>query len=97
MAKQFSGRRPFEVIKAACLKNGWGWDQSRYDDGSDYVTFGFQCGSKRITVIYNSFNGRFIVKHGKKMVTEESTEMDGTRWYDELLDFIYIPTASKAA
>lgn len=94
MSMTFQGIRTLSQIKRDCLKNGWGWDQSRHDSGSDYVTFGFQSGNKKLTVVYNTFNGRFIVKDGRKMVTEENSEMDKVRWYSELLNFIYITEAA---
>lgn len=97
MAKQYSGVRPLHRIEMECYKNGWDFDRSRYDAGSDYVTFEFRHGKKKVVVVYSSFNGKFIVKQGKKMITESSTDMDGTPWYDALLDFIYLPLAAKKA
>lgn len=96
MAKTFDRNRPREEIKAACEERGWEWDQSRFDAGSDYITFGFQSGRKKVRVIYSSFNGKFIVKQGRDFITEASTGMDGTKWYDDLLDFIYLPSAAAA-
>lgn len=94
--KKYSGKRTLEQLKADCLKNGWGWSQEKYDQGSDYVTFGFRHDTKKITVIYNTFNGTFIVAQGKKMITECSTEMDAVPWYAALLDFIYTPATVEA-
>jgi hypothetical protein len=87
IAKQYSRHRPFEEIKAAVIANGWLWEQSKFDKGSDFVTFGHD----DHVIVYNTFNGRFITKHNGVIVTEESTEYDSEDWYKSILDFIYIP------
>jgi len=98
MPKTFSGNRPLKEIKKAVLAKGWYWNQEKHDGGSDYVTFGFTHGKKTVEVVYNTFNGRFIVDAGKgKLVTESDSHMDSTLWYSALLDFIYLPAAKKAA
>lgn len=90
--KRFKGNKPMKEIKAAVLKHGWPWSQAKFDQGSDYVTFGF-IGADKVPreVVYNTFNGTFIVKGDGDvgLITERSTEMDGTPWYDALLLFIY--------
>ncbi len=78
MAKQFSGLKPLWRIEAKCGLKGWRFDKSKHDAGSDWVTFEFKHGRKTFVVVYSSFNGKFIIKQGKKLITESSTEMDGT-------------------
>jgi len=98
--KTFTGTKPLKKIKAAVKKNHWPWDQKKFDAGSDWLTFGFiGSDSKCREVVFCSFNGKFIVKgdDGKSLLTESSSEMDGTPWYDELLDFIYTSEPEKAA
>lgn len=80
-------------IKAAVKKKGWAWYQGKYDNGSDYVTFQFDTRE----VVYNTVSGRFIVEEGGDYITEGSTHMDGVKWYDDLLDFIYTPLTEKVA
>jgi hypothetical protein len=94
--KTFNGVRPSQEIKASCLSNGWHWNQSAYDNGSDYVSFEFRSGRKRVDVLYNTASGRFIVKDQGVLVTEDSTKMEGVKWYAALLDFIYFPKAVAA-
>lgn len=95
--KKFGGNRSLAVIKKAVKQNGWKWDQQSYDQGGDWVNFQFQ--DRHVT--YNTFNGRFMVQHkvaGEntgKTITETSTDMEGTQWYDDLLDFIYLPAMAK--
>lgn len=93
--KTFAGNRSFEEIRRAVIKKGWFWDQSRYDGGSDYVTFGFRSGREDILVVYSLFSGKFIVRHNGKIITERSTEMDSVKWYADLLDFVYLPKTEK--
>lgn len=95
--KRYKGHKPLDEIKAAVEKNKWFWDQEKFDDGSDYVTFGFNHGKKKLTVVYNTFNGTFIIKDGKSYITERDTKFDNVRWYVALLDFIYVPAELKKA
>lgn len=98
MSSAYSGKRKLADIKKACLRKGWLWDQSKYDNtGSDYVTFGFQFRRLKLIVLYNTVNGRFIVDFKNRMITEESVDLDTVDWYKALLDFIYIPAQKKAA
>ena len=88
--KKFKGNRPLDEIKKAVLAKGWPWDQAKYDDGGDYLTFGFVHEREHVLVVYNTFNGTFIGRpNNGEMFTERDTHMDGTPWYDALLDFIY--------
>lgn len=88
---KFTGKRTLATIKRACKKHGFAWDESKYKSGSDWVTFAFEEGNE---VIYNSCNGKFIVQTKNGIVTEESVEMEKTRWYSALLNFLYIPDAA---
>ncbi len=90
IVKQYSRHRPFEEIKAAVKAHGWYWDQSRHDNGDDYVYFAHQ----EHRIAFNTFNGKFLTEHDGKLVTEESTEYDNEDWYKSILDFIYIPVES---
>lgn len=93
MAQKFAGNRPLKIIERDVKKAGGEWDDSRHDVGSDYVTFTFR---DRV-VVFNTFNGKFIVKEGDDIITEESTHMDGVDWYDALLALIYEPLKAKVA
>lgn len=87
--KQFKGNKPLAVIKRDVEANGWPWDQSKYDQGGDWVTFGFMFDKKPYDVLYNTFNGKFMVRIGEDIITESDDHLDGTGWYDFLLSFIY--------
>lgn len=89
----FSGKRTMKELKKLVINAGGGWDQSRYDnEGSDYVTFTF----RGKVVVYNTFNGRFIVKIRDKYVTEESVEFEKYKWYVDLLNMIFLPLKEAA-
>ena len=89
--KKYGGVRPMDEIKKAVKKNGWPWNQKRYDQGSDWLAFGFQFKGQRFDVAFRPFGGKFIIDTPKGMVTEASTEYDDTDWYAALMDFIYLP------
>lgn len=72
-------------------------ERSGYDEGlDDLVAFrdGVIAGSFVWTVLVNPLTGHFVCsKNGtetkKEWITEESDQMQGTPWYDELLGMIY--------
>jgi len=84
--KKYSGNRSRDEIKKRVLAAGGTWDQSAYDRGSDFTRITY----KGREILLGVF-GRFIIKEGKKYITESSKDMDGTPWYDELLELLYIP------
>lgn len=96
--KMYKGNKPLEDIQKQVEANGWPWNQEKYDQGGDWITFGFVHNDERFEIVLNSFNGKFMVQiddgvgkeHGR-IVTESDDDMDGVPWYDALLDFIYLP------
>ncbi len=91
VTKTYSGNRPLEDIKRDVLKAKGYWHDLNFKGGGDYVSFGY----KGRNIAYNPLNGTFIVRAEAKtekfngLVTERSIEMDGTPWYDELLNLLY--------
>lgn len=91
--KKFTGKRKLFDIKAKVLGLNGSWFQEKFDQGSDHITFILPKfhGRVNLQVIYNTLNGRFIVPLGDGVdATESSTELDGTKWYDKLLELVYI-------
>ena len=86
MSKEYTGNKTQEEIQAK-VKN---WDQTGWDRGEDWINFDFtsQAGD-RYPVLYNGFNGTFLIDIGGDTITECSTELDEERWYIELLDILY--------
>lgn len=93
--KKFDSHRPMKDLKAKVIALKGTWNQEKFDkEGSDYISFlipDFH-GQKDLDVMVNTFNGRFMTKVGDKLVTELDVELEGQKWYDELLDLVYIAT-----
>jgi len=94
---KYSGTKPLADIVFRCQRKNWKVDMTKYNAGSDWLTFEFLGGGQYLNVIFSPWNGKFIVADpaipkGKKekLVTEESTDYDNVQWYRELLDFIYV-------
>lgn len=94
--KKFAGNRPLSSIKRRVKKNGWYWNDDEFRSGGDWVSFQFVSHGHDVQVLYNGFNGRFLIRFGGSLLSETSTEMDGVDWYDALLDFIYVPRRKTA-
>ena len=88
--KMYSGVKSMVAIKRAVIKNGWPWNQQAYDNGSDWVSFGFVHDEQRYEVMFRPFGGLFMTRDADGIpVTERSTERDQEPWYIALMDFIY--------
>jgi hypothetical protein len=86
--KTFKRSLTLDELKAKCIENDLGIDTSGYERGSDFVVFQFQYGSTSFIVLYNTFNGNFIVTHRGKRYTEQFGA-DDKPWYAALLNFLY--------
>lgn len=87
--KTFDGNREFDEIKSTISVTNW--DQTKYDEGSDWVSFDFTAkdGTEK-HVLYSGWNGKFLIREDNgEMVTECSDEYDDVPWYSELLNTIY--------
>jgi hypothetical protein len=100
--KKFASNRPLGAIRSGVLRKGEGayWNDEKFKAGGDYVSFGYPLvGAKAkpygLDVAYNTFNGTFIVRgedaKGKEVFWTERSKLDGTKWYDDLLELIYVP------
>lgn len=87
--RKFAGNKPLAEIKAAVKANGGHWDQSRFDNGSDYVTFSMK--PAQPLIVYNTFNGTFITKDDDEAMVTGESPYDGVPWFDAILDFLYVP------
>lgn len=93
---EYAGNRELFLIKRRVAKLGGWWNSEKYDkEGSDWQTFQFIHADKTIDVLLG-LNGRFIIRDGDKMVTEESVEYDDVPWYLALLDLLYIRRSEAA-
>lgn len=90
--RKFAGNKPLAEIKKAVESNGGFWDQSRFEKGSDYVTFAMKKDQPRI--VYNTFNGTFITQDDDGATVTGESPYDGVPWFDEILNFIYTEQVS---
>ncbi|WP_157831916.1 hypothetical protein [Thalassospira marina] len=98
MMKKFKGYLNHTQVLAACTKAGFEVDTSRYDDGGDWITIFGRFADEHMFITYSSWNGKFIGKSPDgSFFNESSEELEGTDWYDAILDFLYIPEEDKAA
>ncbi len=96
--KMFKGHLNHKQILAACAKAGFDVDTSRYDDGGDWITIFGKFADTDIRIIYSSWNGKFIGKSPEGAVFSEASErLEGTDWYDAIMDFLYIAADEQAA
>lgn len=86
--KTFKRHVTHDELRRLCRRKGWTLDTSRYDAGSDWVTFGWYFEGELIPDVYSSWNGRFLVRRGNDIFSQYSTA-DGTPWFDALLSTLY--------
>lgn len=94
--KKFGGNKSTDEIIKAVKANGWNIATAKYGAGGDWITFEFHFNDEIYTVVYNAFNGRFMVKIDDDIITESRSEFDDVPWYSALLDFIYLPEKEGA-
>jgi len=85
--KTYQRKRTLEEFKAICKKNGWTFDDSQLDSGSDHVSFTFKVGRTTGTALWSTVNGRFFgkIKSGVRFSSDD-TFCEGTKWFQALLD-----------
>ncbi len=86
--------RSVEEIKKLVEEKFW-WINTELHDtkGHDHIVIGWYNGHHKYgKVLYNTFNGNFVVydKKNNVVATHLSDELDNEAWYRELLDLFYI-------
>lgn len=97
--KKFAGHKTVDQIREQCLAQGVTLDTRLYDSGSsDYIKLTSTDGKTSAEVLYSSFNGRFFGQFtpGREFNSDDAS-LDGTPWFDALLEFFYIRKADTAA
>lgn len=98
--KQFNGPRPRNEITKNLKKYGFFLDTTRYDGGSDYLDYnlGHILGQPVMLLMVSPWNGCFIaIDFHKVILATERSDLDGTPWYDAILEAIYLPLPEKNA
>jgi hypothetical protein len=94
---KFKRHRTLAEIGPVALAKGLWVDSSRHDDeGSDWVSIGWVIHGEFLVLVYSVFNGRFIIEYDGAFYTEES-QMDDCDWYQEILEFLYVPHDQEVA
>lgn len=96
--KQFKGIRKLGEIERLAKERGYTVDESAFDKGADYIVVGFHVkadnGEKLLTtakVFYPS--GVFFLhdEHGHYFGSSNDENLDGAKWFDDLMDLLYLP------
>jgi hypothetical protein len=95
--KKFKGSKPVDQIKREAKEQGWKVDMRDFNKGGDW--FWLRDMNNRATqVCVNSCNGHFEIykpSSERPIATHLSQELDGTDWYDEILNLLYIPVEQQ--
>ena len=84
--KKFKGNRSLDQIIVRCAAKGWLIDQTRFNQGGDYVCVFPKIDGVEQMVLFNTVTGRFL---GDGWNSDHN--LDGQFWFDELLDLFYEP------
>jgi hypothetical protein len=84
--KQFTGQRTLEESKEKMSEFGWEYYESNFQNRmvKQFSDIGV------VDVCIRSF-GKFFAYNDSNVClgSERSSELDGTEWYDEILDILY--------
>lgn len=84
--KTFARHKSVDEILGQCSAGGIPIDISKYvKDGHDHIVVG----AEPAVVFYNTFNGRFFGTTPEGVSFSSDSELDGTPWFDALLNFFY--------
>ncbi|CUW41109.1 protein of unknown function [Magnetospirillum sp. XM-1] len=91
--QQFARHKTLAEIEQSCATAGFPLDRRAYDEGGDFIRFAFTHGDHTFGIAYSTFNGHFVgSRNGSEAVfSHDSTELDTAPWYQELLNFVYVP------
>jgi len=67
-------------------------NSSDFDNGGDFYCFKGVWHDMPLSILYNTFNGKFQVWNGitEKLLATEQSEIDNKEWYSELLNTFYV-------
>lgn len=92
--KKYKGIKKYDDICKLMKDKGLHVDTREFDKGGDFVNFKGVWHGLPLTIVYNTFNGQFMVFNGitgDQLATHLSTELDGVLWYSDLIDTLYEP------
>ena len=96
--KKYARNKTHAEILEAAKAAGLVVSTDNHDAGSDWITIYGTFDGEDLEFILSTWNGQFIGKmEDGTMFSERSDSLDGTGWYDAILDFIYVPVDASAA
>lgn len=98
--RTFKGHLGYSEVLAACADKGFQVDTQKYDAGGDWITIYGMFAGQRVRLMYSSWNGKFlgyVPGSDKQTFSERDGFRDGTDWYDEIIDFLYVEEKASAA
>jgi len=107
--KTFDGNKSVKQVKKESLAKGFIFNDKLYkEQGHDHIRIDFSFHDskapplfkdKKVTghVLWSSFNGRFFGTLDKTNLEFDSDDsyLDGSEWYSQLLDLVYIQKDSE--
>lgn len=90
--KKFKTFRSVEQLKKICKERGWTFRHRLHDQGADHVAFDFTgigaTGTCAVSMVTGTFFGE--LKRGKRRFSSDSDEDDNKRWFNTLLNIVYV-------
>lgn len=89
--KKYKEMKNINQVKVDAVARGWQLDFTEFDKGSDWFLLE-DINNRMLTILVNCF-GRFMVytpMSNKPIATESSKELDNQKWYQEILNLLYV-------
>ena len=88
--RKFARSKTHDEFLAACDAAGHSVDTSGYDYGDDWVRVYGNFASLSLMVLVATCTGKFIADVDDEIISETTKNLDGTDWYDAILDLVYV-------
>lgn len=96
--KKYKGNKKYDDICKLMQEKEMQVDTKEFDKGGDFVNFKGVWHNLPLTIVFNTFNGQFTVFNGitgKRLATHLNTDLDGEKWYSNLMDTLYEPLEAE--
>ncbi len=88
--KKFMCTKTVDEIRQQCDAAGIQFDTKLYDKGADHIAIRAFPDKREWIVLFNAFNGRFFGTAPGEIEFSSDDKLDGTPWFDALLQFFYL-------
>ena len=93
--RKFTRPKTHYEFLAACDAAGHSVDTSGYDYGDDHVRVYGNFAGRSLKLSVATCTGKFIANVDGEIISETSNHLDGTDWYDAILDLVYVTADAK--